>query len=291
MAKNVVETARTIMDLGGAPWEDLTEMFRTMGGRGTFQKKTLTAPDGHRVGLVHINGAALPHFHTKASTLYVLDGSIELRNRGAGAGSWVLEPYGAIHPNTRFNDVTYGLGMSDGDFGVGNVSLKSLDEIPEWVTKLGFKIDEWAHLVDAPSLAWQSFGPGLTMKVLHVFDGRPAFAALIKAEPGGTLPRRRYLGPADMYVISGRAEFRGATAGPGHWVHQPIGAEDDPVTFPVATELLANTYGTILELDEAGALTRAIDGYGIRALLGATSPQPAYQGSSSASTATATVIP
>ena len=265
MATNALKAARTVMDLDGAPWVDVSEAFVARGGLGTQKKKMLTAPDGHRVGLVNIDGVARPHVHTKASTLFVLDGSIEVRGRSAGAGSWVLEPYGAIHPRTRFANVTYGLGMSDGDFGVGNVGLQSEDEIPEWVTKLGFKVDDYAHLVDAAALAWEPFGDGLSMKVLHVFDGRPAFAALIKAAAGAALPRRQYLGPADAYILSGRIDFHDATAGPGEWVHQPAGAHDEIATFPVATEFLANTYGTILEFDAAGTFTRAIDGYALRA--------------------------
>ena len=252
------------MDLAGEPWVDLSEGFNARGGNGTQKKKLLTAPDGHRVGLVNIHGTARPHVHTKASTLFILEGSIELRGREAGAGCWVLEPYGAIHPRTRFDNVTYGLGMSDGDFGVGNVGLANENEVPEWVTKLGFKVDEWAHLVDSATLGWQPFGDGLSMKVLHVFDGRPAFASLIKAEAGATLPNRQYLGPADFYVLSGQIDFHDGSAKPGDWVHEPAGARDEIATFPVATEFLANTYGTILEFDRARGFVRAIDGYALK---------------------------
>ena len=267
MAIGAPITARTIMDLAGAPWVDTTEAFVARGGRGTQRKKFLTAPDGHRVGLASFDGVARPHVHTKASTLFILEGEIELRGRVAGAGCWVLEPYGAIHPQTSFTNVTYGLGMSDGDFGVGNIGLTSVDEIPDWVTKLGFQIDEFAHLVDGARLAWAPFGDGLSMKVLHVFDGRPAFAAIVRAEAGATLPRRHYLGPADAYVLSGQIDFHDGSAGAGAWVHQPAGAHDERATFPVATEFLANTYGTILEFDAGGAFTRAIDGYALKGAL------------------------
>jgi hypothetical protein len=264
VAKSIAATTRTIMDLAGAPWEDLSAKRPERGPEFSIRKKMLTAPDGHRVGLTNIKGHAPPHFHTKASTLFVLDGSIELRGRSAGPGCWVLEPYGAIHPATKFNDVTYGLGMSDGDFGVGNVFLEDVNVLPDWVQNLGFKIDEWAHLVDSAKLEWRPFGDGSSIKVLHVFDGRPAFAALVKAEAGATLPRRQYIGPADVYVLSGQIAFHDAVAKPGDWVHHPAGADDEPVSFPVPTEFLANTYGTILEFDAAGSFKRAIDGYGMR---------------------------
>jgi hypothetical protein len=264
MAVKAFPTTRSIMNLDGAPWVDTTEAFAARGGRGTQRKKFLTAPDGHRVGLANFDGVARPHVHTKASTLFILAGEIELRGRVAGPGCWVLEPYGAIHPQTRFTNVTYGLGMSDGDFGVGNVGLTSVDEIPDWIAKLGFKVDEFAHLVDSATLGWAPFGDGLSMKVLHVFDGRPAFAALIRAKAGASLPPRHYLGPADAYVLSGQIDFHDAHASAGDWVHQPAGARDERATFPVATEFLANTYGTILEFDARGSFARAIDGYALK---------------------------
>lgn len=268
--------ARSIMDLANAPWTDLLDTL-PKGNHSlvAYRTKKLIAPDGHRVGLINLDGEHPPHFHTKASTLFILEGSIRLRGRDAGRGNWVLEPYGAIHARTRSNNVTYGLGMSDGDFGVGNVMLKDVNDIPGWVKDLGFKIDEWANVVDSATLEWQAFGPGLSMKVLHKFDGRPAFAALVKADAGAALPRRRYLGPADMYVLSGRMQFKDGVAEAGWWVHEPAGASDDIVTFPVATEFLANTYGTILEFDAAGGLARAIEGYSIRDMLGSPAPQPA----------------
>lgn len=255
---------RTIADLDGAPWVDTTEAFVARGGRGTQKKKLLAAPDGHRVGLVQFDGEARPHIHTKASTLFILDGAIEVRDRTAGAGCWVLEPYGAIHPRTKFFNVTYGFGMSDGDFGVGNIGLANESDVPEWARKLGFQVDELAHLVDSAKLAWEPFGDGLAIKVLHVFDGRPAFASLIRADAGARLPKRQYLGPFDAYVRSGRIDFHDASAKAGEWVHQPAGAWDEVATFPVATEFLANTYGTILEFDARGTFTRAIDGYALR---------------------------
>ena len=269
--------SRTIADLDGAPWVDTTEAFVARGGRGTQKKKLLAAPDGQRVGLVQFDGEARPHIHTKASTLFILDGSIEVRDRAAGAECWVLEPYGAIHPRTKFFNVTYGFGMSDGDFGVGNIGLASEGDVPEWARKLGFQVDELAHLVDSAKLAWQPFGEGLAIKVLHVFDGRPAFASLIRAEAGATLPKRQYLGPFDAYVRSGRIDFHDAVAQPGAWVHQPAGAWDEVATFPIATEFLANTYGTILEFDARGTFTRAIDGYALRTDPSPSAPRPQAQ--------------
>lgn len=264
---------RTVMDLAGAPWSNA--IAGRVGGPMKGSKR-LTAPDGHSVGLIHMDGLHAAHFHTRNSTLFILQGSIELRGRVFGPRHWVLEPAGAIHAETRSHDVIYGLGMSDGDFGVGNVRLEHPDEIPEWVHKMGVEITYRADGVDAAALPYEVLGSGLGMKVLHVFDGRPAFAALVRAEAGATLPARRYLGPADMYVLSGRMEFAdGAVAPEGSWVHEAAGAEDGIVRFPVETEFLANTYGAILEFDGGGALTRALEGYSIRETLAASRLQHA----------------
>ncbi len=259
-----MQISRSVMDLNAAPWVSMDDVFTQRGGRGTFALKLLTAPDGKRVGLARASGEGMPHFHTKASSYLVLEGSMELRDRVAGPGTWGIEPYGAIHPKTKFNDVTYGLGMAEGDFGIGNVTLKSLDDIPEWATQAGFKQDDYSTFVDTPNVPWLPFGDGLSIKILYVFDGRSAFASLVKAEAGARLPPRKYVGPSDMYILSGRAVFDDAEAGAGSWIHHPAGAVDAAATFPVETEFLANTYGTILELDRQGAVARAIDGFALR---------------------------
>ena len=53
----------------------------------------------------------MAHVHTRASSFFILKGTMTLRDRVVGPGTWGIEPYGAIHPNTRFNDVTYGFGI------------------------------------------------------------------------------------------------------------------------------------------------------------------------------------
>ena len=257
---------RSLMDLLGAPWTSMGEAFNRRGGRGEAEIKILTAPDGRRVGLIHLNGEGRPHFHTKASSFFILDGTMELRDRIIGPGTWAIEPYGAVHPHTRFHDVVYGLGMAEGDFGVGNVVLDRIEDAPEWVARAGLKPGDFSTLVEAHSVPWLPFGDGLSIKVLHVFDERSAFAALFRAEQGAQLSRRRYLGPADFYVLGGQMEFADATATPGTWVHEPAGAEDEAVTFRVATEFLANMYGAVVEFDIGGAVSRVIAGFALRDL-------------------------
>jgi hypothetical protein len=258
-----VKPARSIVDLDGAPWNDVTERMRATGHRvDSWRVKVLTTADGGRVQLARVSGEAAPHIHTKSSSGYIFAGSMELRGHVCGAGTWFLEPYGAIHPRTTFRDVVYGFGMREGGFGNnGNIALADVDDLPAWAGEIGAKPDDLRNAVVAANLPWQPSGDGIETKILHVFERSSWFASMIRAKAGSALPRRRYVGPADMYVMSGRAHFGEALAGRGSWIHEPAGAEDDEVTFPEETVLLVNTYGTVLEYDAAGRFSRIIDGY------------------------------
>ena len=186
---------------------------------------------------------------------------MDLRDHACTA-TWFLEPYGAIHPRTTFRNVVYGFGMREGVFGNnGNIRLDDLADPPKWLDEIGAKPDLLQHAVVAASLPWQPFGNGISAKILHVFERSSWFASQIKVEAGATLPRRRYVGPCDMYVMSGRAQFSDAVAERGWWIHYPAGAVDAVVTFPIEAVLLVNTYGTVVEYDAAGTVTRIIDGY------------------------------
>jgi hypothetical protein len=261
-----VNTTRSIIDLDGAPWNDVTERMRARGHRAeSWKVKLLAAPDGARTQLAWIIGEAAPHIHTKASSGYIFAGSMELRGHVCCAGTWFLEPYGAIHPRTTFRDVIYGFGMREGGFGNnGNIALDDVDDLPPWADEIGAKPDDLRNAVDAAHLPWEPWSDRIRTKILHVFERSSWFASMLEAEAGATLPRRRYVGPTDMYVMSGRAQFGDEIAERGAWIHEPAGAEDDVVTFPIETVLLVNTYGTVLEYDAAGMVTRIIDGYALR---------------------------
>lgn len=267
-----MEPTRSIIDLDGASWNDVTERVRKNGNRAeSWEVKLLTAPDGQLAQLSRITGEALPHVHTKASSGYVFEGAMELRGHTCNAGTWFLEPYGAIHPRTTFRKVVYGFGMREGSFGNnGNIRLDDLAAPPKWLDEIGAKPDLLQDAVDAATLPWQPFGEGIWTKILHVFERSSWFASLIKVEAGATIPRRRYVGPVDMYVMSGGAQFGDAVAERGWWVHEPAGAVDDVVTFPLETVLLVNTYGTVLEYDVSGNVTRIIDGYTLQRELATT---------------------
>jgi hypothetical protein len=261
-----MSSARYLVDLDGAPWNDVAENARKGGSHAeSWEVKVLTAPDGCRTQLSRVTGWAVPHIHTKASSGFVFAGEMELRGHVCAAGTWFLEPYGAIHPQTTFRKVTYGFGMREGVYGNnGNIVLADIDNLPPWIADIGAKPDTLQNAVVAASLPWRPFGDGLEWKVLHAFDRSAWFASMLKADAGARLPRRRYVGPTDFYVMSGRMEFGEAVAERGWWVHEPAGSDEDAVVFPVETILLVNTYGTVLEYDGAGSVTRILDGYSLQ---------------------------
>jgi len=263
----MVSTARSIIDLDGAPWVDAADKVYTDAPSDWYWEiKVLHAPDGHRVQVTRANGDAPPHVHTKASSGFVFAGALALPGHTCTAGTWYLEPYGAIHPRTTFRDLVFGFGMREGGFGTpSNVLLDSVEELPDWVRAMGARRDDLSNAVEAERVPWQPVGEGLAMRLLHAFERSAWFVSMLKAEAGAVLPRRRYIGPCDFYVMSGRAELGDDVAERGWWIHEAAGTDEDVVRFPVETVLLVNTYGTVLEYDGAGGLSRIIDGYSLRA--------------------------
>jgi hypothetical protein len=212
-----------------------------------------------------VNGFAPPHIHTKASSGFVFSGELELRGKVCGAGTWFLEPYGAIHPQSTFRNAVYGFGMREGGHGnTGNINLEDVDNPPNWARDIGASLDVLQHAIPSGDLPWEPYATGIATKLLHAFERSSWFASMLKCDAGATLPRRRYVGPTDMYVMSGSAQFADAVAERGWWIHEAAGAVEDVVTFPVETVLLVNVYGTVLEYDAAGAVTRIIDGFSLR---------------------------
>jgi quercetin dioxygenase-like cupin family protein len=127
--------------------------------------------------------------------------------------------------------------------------------------------DPFATLVDTEALEWVPTPGGNALKVLRVSEETGAWSALIRAAAGTVNPRHRHLGPADFLVLSGRMEYRGGVATAGCWVYEPAGALHEATTHPEETVYLANVYGPIAYLDDAGGVLRVSDGASLRALL------------------------
>ncbi len=259
---------RSIMDVDGAPWQD-------MGPHPAFDGpvrgcKRLHAPTGKQLLIFRFDGVAHAHLHLRPTSFFMTGGSMALRDRTVGPGMWGLEPTGAIHPATTFHDAVYGYGMTPGlDIGVGIVSLPPDGKVPPMLEKAGFAVDELDDLVDSAALDWTPSGvDGVAMKLLHPFEGSSAFSALYRAEAGARLPRRRYVGPTDQFVFEGQARFDDAEAGAGTWIHQPLGSTEGEVRFEIATEWLQNSYGPVLDLGADGAIQGITDGFSLTAQAG-----------------------
>ena len=121
-----------------------------------------------------------------------------------------------------------------------------------------------AWLVDTEAMEWDGEGTGNAMKVLWVSEETGAWIALIKAAAGQVNPPHVHLGPADFFVLSGRLEYRGGSAGPGAYVREPAGAVHDATTSPVETVYLANVQGPIAFFGPDGSIAHVSTGEQIR---------------------------
>lgn len=257
---------RVVANFNSLPWISINDQVKERGGLGDFRMKVVTTTDGRTAGILHADGEGMPHFHTKASSFFILEGEMILGDRVAGPGTWGIEPYGAVHPNTKFKNVTYGLGMAEGDFGKGNVVLSTTDELPAWARNAGFRDDDFSTMADTNKAAWLPFGSQLWIKVVYVFERGGAFASIMRASAGAKLPRRRYLGAADMYLIAGKANLDLQTLTAGCLIHMPAGSDETSMTFEEDTEILVNAYGSIVEFDDGGGIARVLDGSSLREL-------------------------
>jgi hypothetical protein len=224
---------------------------------------TMTAPDGATMVIRNSSGDAPPHFHLKQTFFYILSGKMIIRDREYPAGTWGLEPYGAIHLKTQFGPCEY---LSWSQPGVA-LLIDDPDNIPQWILDAGGTADDYASLVDTSAAPPIPLGDGLSMKVLHVFAGQGAFVTKIHAHAGTPLPPRRYLGVCDIFVLNGALKFAdGPVAAAGSWVHHQAGTEEEATTCTEDTELLVTSYGSIMEFNEHGSVARVVDGCSLRDL-------------------------
>lgn len=102
--------------------------------------------------------------------------------------------------------------------------------------------------VQADEGAWQPFGPGLTLKVLHEAGGIMSY--LVRLAPGASLPPHRHPVDEECVVLEGSLRI-GATVvaaggfhlGRQHRLHEPIVSEQGALIFlrgaaPEATQLV-----------------------------------------------------
>jgi hypothetical protein len=258
--------------------------------------------DATWVGLVRSPSGSVfpPHIHIGSGDNFLLEGEVETAHGITSAGSWTLEPAGAIHRAsetfagernlTDVRAVVHGNGpmvfLSEGgqapfifhghtlraiaSLGAGGmadvVDQAISSELPaaatDWIYTEGYE----SGIVDSTALPWLPSGyDGVQVKVLNVADDG-SFRLIVKAEDGAAIPSRRYLAPADFFVLTGRIDLAGETASAGYWLYEPAGAIESAVKHTGETTYYATYFGATADLSPAGAVDRVTDGRSMREL-------------------------
>lgn len=122
-------------------------------------------------------------------------------------------------------------------------------------------------LIDAGALEWTATGEGAWIKVLHVDEGTGQWTALFKQAAGTFVPPHKHLGRAEFYVFEGRLDYRGGSAGPGHFGIEPLGAVHEKTSFPEETTYLLTAYGPLAMYADDGSIAYVLDHEAMKALL------------------------
>ena len=93
--------------------------------------------------------------------------------------------------------------------------------------------------IHSESLPWLPLAPGVGVRILRFNPDSVGYTVMIRAEPGGVLPRHRHLDEAEIYIVRGSGthpqtgDFR-----PGDFICEKKGAVHDALEFTELTELL-----------------------------------------------------
>lgn len=83
---------------------------------------------------------------------------------------------------------------------------------------------------------------------------------MIRAEPGGCLPRHRHLGRSEIYIIKGNgAHPQTGSFSPGDFIIEHKGATHEPLFFGEETELLMVSEGPSAFIDDQGNTLYSFD--------------------------------
>ena len=119
-------------------------------------------------------------------------------------------------------------------------------------------------LVDTDDMPWTRLPDGADYKLLWTSEETGAWTMLVSAPAGTTNGRHRHLGPADFFVIKGRIDYVGGSAGPGAWLYEPAGAVHDKTSHPEDTVYLANVRGPLEILGPKDEVVAVVDGFRFR---------------------------
>lgn len=114
--------------------------------------------------------------------------------------------------------------------------------------------------VHTAELPWLPLASGIGVRVLKLDRETGAFSVMIRAEPGGILPRHKHIESAEIYVIKGQGTH--PQTGPykaGDYISESRGALHDEVRFTEETELLMVCNGASVFLAGDGSVQHVMD--------------------------------
>ncbi|KAI3021623.1 transcriptional regulator family: Fungal Specific TF [Aspergillus niger] len=93
--------------------------------------------------------------------------------------------------------------------------------------------------VHCDSLKWLPLAPSVFIKIVKLVPETGEYTIMVRAEPGGLLPRHRHVESAEIYVLKGSgAHPQTGAFVQGDYVSESKGAVHDPLPFEHETELL-----------------------------------------------------
>lgn len=96
--------------------------------------------------------------------------------------------------------------------------------------------EDTVHCDDLP---WLPLAPRVHVKVIKLVPETGAFSVMIRAEPGGTLPRHKHLEAAEIFILKGAGEHPQTGAfRQGDYVSERKGAIHEELYFDEEVELL-----------------------------------------------------
>lgn len=116
------------------------------------------------------------------------------------------------------------------------------------------------HTVHVEDLKWLPLAPKVWIKVVKLVPETGENTIMVRAEPGGMLPRHRHIESAEIYVLKGSGAHpqTGAFVA-GDYVSESKSAVHDPLPFHCETELLMVSRGASAFLADDGSTMFTMD--------------------------------
>lgn len=93
--------------------------------------------------------------------------------------------------------------------------------------------------IQCDALPWLPLAPKVYVKIIKLNQETGEHSVMIRAEPGGVLPRHKHLDSAEIFILKGEGEHKQTGYfRPGDYVSEHKDAIHDSLVFEEETELL-----------------------------------------------------